>query len=162
MTEQFAAPRRGARTVGLVTGLLAVLIAGCGSSPAIWPPLTMAQMRQHLDLVPLPADVTRMLTYERPRRGATPGAISRYLRYRGSAHPMCRVLLGAASRAGYRIQDVRGEPVSPVTCSGPVPRPALSPAAGVVNLVGPGGVTVELGWGEPEAIQLVIQDAGRP
>ncbi|MBN9618463.1 MAG: hypothetical protein J0H43_01830, partial [Actinobacteria bacterium] len=123
-------------------------------------PLSLTQMRQDLAQVPVPTGASLVADYERPRRGSTPGTISRYYRYTGTTRPLCRVLLAAAVRAGYDVRTGSDRPVSAETCRATPPSVVVGPQAGVVELRARYGTAIRLGWAASEGIQVSISDTG--
>ena len=143
-----------------VAAVAVVTASGCDSGGSKH--LSMAQMRAHLDKVPLPADVVLKRNDEQPRQSVAAGEISRQYTYTGSARPLCRTLLEGIATAGYTITDIDGPPITVATCSADPPNRSAGTAGGGVTLVEPqGSVSIDLGWIGDTTITLGIQDTGK-
>jgi hypothetical protein len=146
--------------IRLLLAVLAVMTAG-GCSSHGGHDLSMAQMRTHLDRVPLVAGLTLTSTDEQPRQSPAAGSIVRHFTYVGSANPLCSSLLRGFVTAGYKITDISGSAVSAGTCTADPATASVSTSGGGVTIQEPdSSVRISVDWTANATVQLLIQDDG--
>jgi len=154
---------RHAHYLLLGVGAVAVMTAtGCDSGGGSSKHLSMTQMRDHLDKVPLPSGATLRSKVEQPRQSVAPAEIVHQYGYTGTARPLCKALLEGIAAAGYTITDINGSPITPTTCATDPPNNSVTPTNGGATLTEPHtSVRIALDWGGNTTIQLGIQDTGK-